>query len=427
MSTTVETALHVAIVGAGAIGAGLAMELSRRGARVTIYEAGRPGEGTSGTTFAWVNSNAKEPEAYHELNRAGMRAHRELSRGWPGEPWFLPTGHLEWATDPSSVEELTTRTDRLLSLGYSMKRLTVSEATRMEPDLVVPPGVDHVVLFPEEGYALPIPMIGRMLGEALDLGAQLRCPARVAGLEERAGGVGISLEDGRVTAADVVVVCAGRWTAELLGTAGYSLPLLGTDQGPVVLGYLGYTAPVALRLSRVLTAPGLNVRPDGGGRLVLQARDLDPSEDFTDPPSTSGSLASEMRRRLGYVLRRGDRATIQDVRLGRRAIPADGLTVTGFIDPGQRIYTVVTHSGITLAPLLGRLVAKEVARGTRSPMLEPFRPGRLVSAGSKPPPLPRGDATRPELRSRAAKPGVRSGGHRRSTSDPEDVVRRHST
>jgi glycine/D-amino acid oxidase-like deaminating enzyme len=406
MSTGVKSALNVAIVGAGAIGAGLAMELSRRGARVTVYEARRPGEGTSGTSFAWVNSNAKEPDTYHRLNQAGVRAHSEFSRGWTREPWYLPTGNLEWAEDGPSLEELTTRTERLRSIGYGVKRLSVSEATSMEPDLALPPGVDHVVLFTEEGYALPIPMIGRMLGEALDLGADLRYPLKVAAVEERAGGVGIRLEDGTVEAADVVVTCAGRWTPELLSTAGYSLPLLGADEGPVVLGYLGYTRPVALRLSRVLTTPRLNVRPDGGGRLVLQARDLDQSEELTDPSCTSGRVTEEMGRRLVHILRGGDQALVEEVRVGQRAIPADGLTAAGFVDPGRRLYTVVTHSGITLAPLLGRLVADELVQGAPSPLLEPFRPGRLTHPGSRPEPgsCPGGHGTRQPPRARATKP-----------------------
>ena len=37
------------------------------------------------------------------------------------------------------------------------------------------------------------------------------------------------------------------------------------------------------------------------------------------------------------------------------------------------LYVVVTHSGITLAPALGRLTAVEVGGG-RAPELAPFRP-----------------------------------------------------
>jgi glycine/D-amino acid oxidase-like deaminating enzyme len=42
-------------------------------------------------------------------------------------------------------------------------------------------------------------------------------------------------------------------------------------------------------------------------------------------------------------------------------------------------YLVVTHSGVTLAPLLGAAVADEVARGRQRPELAPFRPARFFN------------------------------------------------
>jgi glycine/D-amino acid oxidase-like deaminating enzyme len=36
------------------------------------------------------------------------------------------------------------------------------------------------------------------------------------------------------------------------------------------------------------------------------------------------------------------------------------------------------HSGITLAPAIGRFVADELLTGQRDNLLAPYRPGRLV-------------------------------------------------
>jgi glycine/D-amino acid oxidase-like deaminating enzyme len=49
--------------------------------------------------------------------------------------------------------------------------------------------------------------------------------------------------------------------------------------------------------------------------------------------------------------------------------------------PGiEGYYVVVTHSGVTLSPFLGRAVAAEIVNGSRDEQLEPFRPGRLLEA-----------------------------------------------
>ena len=56
--------MDVVVIGAGVIGVSVAVELARRGAKVTIVESEWPGAGTSSTSYAWVNSNSKEPVSY---------------------------------------------------------------------------------------------------------------------------------------------------------------------------------------------------------------------------------------------------------------------------------------------------------------------------------------------------------------------------
>jgi glycine/D-amino acid oxidase-like deaminating enzyme len=68
----------IIVVGAGSVGANVAYRLAERGARVTVLEAGAPGGGTSGTSFAWTNSFHKTPRDYHDLNTASMIEHLSL-------------------------------------------------------------------------------------------------------------------------------------------------------------------------------------------------------------------------------------------------------------------------------------------------------------------------------------------------------------
>jgi glycine/D-amino acid oxidase-like deaminating enzyme len=365
--------MRAAVIGCGLIGAAVARELQLRGVETTIFEAREPGAGTSGTTFAWVNSFNNEPRAYHDLNVAGMEAHAALRGEGGGSQWFFPTGNLVW---PAADGQL----DRLSEWDYPARRLTVREACTLEPDIQIPDDAEPV-LFPAEGHVLPALLLARLLDEALDCGAQLRCPASVTALHERAAGVELTLDDGSIYAADLAVSCAGRWTQELVSSAGHFLPMAdATAVGSETVGYLAYTQPSSVRLGRVLTTPRLNVRPDGGERLVLQALDLDHSADPAQPVSADGPLAAEFVRRLGDVLRGGDRAEIEAIRVGQRAMPADGITIAGRLDGGGRIYVVATHSGVTLALLLGRLAAEEVVRDGEADLLAPFRPQRFAPA-----------------------------------------------
>ena len=58
--------------------------------------------------------------------------------------------------------------------------------------------------------------------------------------------------------------------------------------------------------------------------------------------------------------------------------PADAHPILGWIKE-KKVYVAVTHSGATLGPLLGRLVANEVL-GTEEDDLRHYRPDRDFSS-----------------------------------------------
>ena len=64
--------------------------------------------------------------------------------------------------------------------------------------------------------------------------------------------------------------------------------------------------------------------------------------------------------------------------LAYRAMPADRLPILGPLPWLDSLYLAVSHSGVTLAPALGRLVAKEIIDQTPDGLLAPFRPGRFA-------------------------------------------------
>lgn len=64
--------MHIAVIGLGVLGASVARSLSMTGPRSPCTNGTPRGAGTSGTSFAWINSHDKDPVADHKLNVAGM-------------------------------------------------------------------------------------------------------------------------------------------------------------------------------------------------------------------------------------------------------------------------------------------------------------------------------------------------------------------
>ncbi|MEV4475557.1 FAD-binding oxidoreductase [Nonomuraea sp. NPDC049504] len=373
--------MRVVVIGAGVVGSAVAAGLTRRGAQVTVLEAGTPGAGTTSTSVAWINANNKTPQAYFDLNHAAVWAHHQL----PGD-WFHPTGNLEYAVTDDHKEQLEARVSRLQGMGYPVERVTARRALALEPDLVPPPpGTEHV-FFPVEAYVQPLRLLGRLLGEARDHGARLECGAEVTAIEAGASGVKVTVADGRTFAGDAVVTCAGRWSEQVAALAGATVPMLDPAvSGTVTNGFLVTTTAVPARLSRILTTAALNLRPDGGGRILLQSLPLDHLADPATP--VPAEVLAKMMALLPGVLHATDGAAVERAVVGQRAMPGDGLTVAGFADPDRRVYTVATHSGVTLAPLLMDEVAGELY-GEESPLLAPFRPGRFTDGTAGPAPAP---------------------------------------
>jgi len=61
-------------------------------------------------------------------------------------------------------------------------------------------------------------------------------------------------------------------------------------------------------------------------------------------------------------------------------MPKDGFPIVGFAESCPNLYVVVTHSGVTVAPILGELVSLEVLDRVKVQMLEPYRLSRFRNA-----------------------------------------------
>lgn len=361
--------MRLAVIGAGVVGAAVARVAARRGADVTVYDADRPGAGTSGTTFAWTNSHDKEPYPYFALNREGMRAHAALQESSSGPRWLFPTGNLEWAVTDDHAARLRASVDRLSARDYPAELIDVERARRISPDAVIPDDAS-VAWFADEGHVHTAPLLARLLGEARDLGARLRFGVRVRSVADGR----VTLADGSTAGFDAVVTCVGRWTQPFLAESGVTLHMADPSKpGAVTGGFLGYTDPVPARVSTVLTTPALNLRPDGAGRLIIQGLDLDAATDPSVPPPSE--ITTDLETRLHKVLRGAEATRVREVRLGQRAMPADGLTAAGFVSDTH--YVIATHSGVTLCLHLADLATSELLTSSEQSTLTPFRPQRL--------------------------------------------------
>lgn len=372
---------RIAIVGAGVIGLSIARSLAMLGAEVTIFERSHMGAGTSSRTFAWINANGKKPDSYYALNYAGMQEHLALqNHSSNGARWLDVCGTFEWATHALAKDRLTKRVESLADLEYPLKQVSQRELQQFVPEIRIPPTVGEIWHFPQEALLYPSILMARLWSEARSHGALLRDRTDVVDIAEAPGVTTLQLSDGSHWQGDYCVLATGRWTPSLTSMLGAPLAMIDANQATQIgCGFLALTDPQYVQLRSNLITPELNVRPDGGGRLLLQAPDLDYRADPATQTDVDGYIGREILARLRRLFDNTDHAHIEKLVVGQRSRPADGLPAVGFLTDMHRTYVVVTHSGMTLAPLLGRLVALELMLSKRDPLLEPYSPARLIN------------------------------------------------
>lgn len=362
------------VIGGGIVGVSTAWRLAELGAKVTLLEAGNLGEGASHASFAWLNASNKPPRAYHQLNVDGMNEYRRIALELGTTRWLHFDGHVEWDAAEGGKERIRQKVERLRGLGYTAELFPICALKEFEPDLVAPPEVEEFAYYAHEGYIDPVDTIGAFARRAKDLGATIRTGTPVQELLREGDRVtGVKTATGETVTADVVMSCTGSVSPKLLEPLGMTLPMAPTT------GMVAVSSPSSVRLKALHHDEGLNIRPDGSGRIMMRHYDFDAMVTPETPVTPIPDFMNELLARVVKILPGLASARLETMRITTRPIPGDGLSAVGPVPGVDGLYLMVTHSGVTMGPLLGRIAAGEITSGQADCRLDDFRPDRLIT------------------------------------------------
>lgn len=364
--------MRVAVIGTGVIGASVGWHLSRRGADVLFLDRGEAGAGVTDWTFSWVNaSNKTQTREYFELNAAGLAAHRRLAAHIGADGWWYPTGHVRWAGTAEASEALRAKVSQLASWGYDVELWEAGKVRRLlEPAVRFPASDTPVAVFSREGWIDGRALTAKLVRDARRRGAQAMFGTAVRGIVTAGGRVtAVVTGDAERHQVDAVVNAAGPDGDQIAALAGRALPMR-FEPGLVARLHCG---DVPIR--RAMHAPRVELRPAGHGQLVMHSREIDARLVALNPfPPT---LTEDLLALALDVVPALTGSAIAGARAMSRPIPADGFPSVGALDDVPGYYEAITHSGITLAAVIGEVLAEEIAGGEVSPLISPYRPGRL--------------------------------------------------
>lgn len=369
----------VGVIGGGIIGASIAVHLVDAGADVIVFEKNTPASGATQASLAWINPSTVNVH-YRDLRLQSMDAWRELdSKLRLGVIWG---GSVSWTNNPEKAQNLLKREAALRRTSAAPRTVDEKQIAELCPYLI--PGETKAGFFlPNDGHIDPIDVTQRMLSHARMKGATVIFPCSITGVAMVNGEVkGVKTSRGDF-AVDHLVVAAGADTPELMSMVGFKLEMRHAP------GLNVYTKPIPLETKMVFdfsSALEFKQMPNGqavviyvGGPPKLPVHEPVLSKTLTDYPSQdlAASHAKSLLSKAAVYWPALANAVPDKIRVGFRPMPLDGVPIIGPVPGAKGVYVVATHSGVTLAPILGRYTAAEVLGGTTIDILKPYRPERF--------------------------------------------------
>lgn len=317
--------MDVAIAGGGLIGLASALELAKRGLRVTVADAGEPGQASwAAAGILGPQSEAHEPSPLVDLCVRSYELYPRFVESLQGDAGFRQNGTLHVAFTESEANDLRAR-----QLWQSQRGLRIEERRH--------PGAALALFFPDEGQ-----VDNRKLYEAL----RAACAKAGVAFEQR------KLRSLDELKAPRKVLCAGSWAGALAEVPVFPQKgqLLLVDAAPpaqVIFGGGGYAVP------------------RGGGTIIGATSE---AAGFDATPTAEGrATLLRIAARLGY-----QHAPVVDHWAGLRPATPDELPFFGKLEDGTVVAAGHYRNGILLTPISGRIVAALVCGETPPVDLLPF-------------------------------------------------------
>ena len=354
-------AQKVVVIGAGILGAATAYELQKSGSDVTVIDSGQGG--ATQASFGWINASFYLDADHFRLRQQSLTAYRGLAKelslpiNWCGALCFETEG-----------AEFDAQAAELAELGYAFDVIDREAFAALVPELQTPP--ERCLRFAQEAAADSGKLAQALLDAAVEKGAQVvrgvtatrfvMAGDRITGVETTAGQF----------SADDVVCAVGMASEHLLSTVEVALPMLKRP------GAMIRTRPVQRVAKEILVSPIGEIRQLADGSLMMPtavSHQSDTSENIASLPQDADAALARLRGMFPNL-----DLHLAEVTLAQRPVPKDNFPVVGLAKDG--LYALCAHSGVTLAAVLGQLVAKEVRDGPSNETattLAPYRPDRF--------------------------------------------------
>jgi sarcosine oxidase subunit beta len=291
--------VSVAVVGAGAVGLAVALQLRRAGvAGILVVDRNvGPGMGSTGRANGGVRAQFATPIniVFSQYTIAGLI---ELDDRSGGQVGYRPVGYLFMAGTELTADALENARAMQCSLGVPTQWLSLAQVAELAPFVRVD-GLRAATFCASDGIIDPHGVVSALFGEGRRLGVTHLFETNVNGLEHD-GTQALIHCSGVDIAADHVVNAAGAFASDLANKAGIELPVVPYRRN------LACTEPVATIPASIPMCvdmdTGVLIRREGDGVLIGYSDPASaPSSDTSFEAEYLDAVASRVGNRFPFL------------------------------------------------------------------------------------------------------------------------------
>ncbi|MCG7333711.1 FAD-binding oxidoreductase [Sporosarcina sp. ACRSM] len=351
----------IVIIGSGVIGSSIAYHLSEsQQEEVLVIDKGFPLSGTSGSTQAWVWVHSKAPASYGELSMFSAELYPILEKKI-GDVEYKRTGGISPFFSESEREKALMLAEKQATVGIPIEVLSQEEVLSREPALS--PNIVGATYSPIDGNVNPFRLVELFIRAAKKNNVEFSFYTSVTSILKKNGLFEIETEKGGKYTAKKIIFAGGPWMKELASLIDIKVPV------KQVRGQILITEPLTNLIKH--TIAGMR-QADNGEVLIGYSLE----EVGYDRRTTLDIIQNTAQMAIDYIPSLAN-ANIVRAFSGIRVIPEDELPIIGEIPNVENAYISVMHSGITLSPIIGTLMAELLLHGDTSIDLQQYSLSRF--------------------------------------------------
>ena len=361
------------VVGGGAMGLSVAYNLLKKGRKAHVLEGDYLNAGSTGRNVGVLK--ARNPYAIGngnedlvKLAREGLRLHGGLSSSTGINTFYKKSGCLIVAKDEEDLRELRSHHEHFTKLGLRDIEMTPGQIQAKWPYM----DADSIVAgfySPDEANAHPFGVVWAYVENIKKMRGALEKENKVTEIKKTSDGYQVRAQNGEYEAENVVVACAID-TPALTKPLGFDIPMKPMRKEVLISEAVRpFFGPTVERLST-----HFQVTQTMRGEIMGTIDWMEPGHDLSEGTSQFlNNFADEIVPMMPVLW------NLNIIRqwTGICDLTTDEKPAIGQLDDGLYVCCGFHDYGITMVPIVGRLLADTIIKKKTEKLLEPFDPKRF--------------------------------------------------